>query len=995
MHSTPVPLRVAVLVFALLPFPALGQTAPASSEEKSAVQLSPFLVSSSGDESYRAANTLAGTRMNTSLFMTPSAVSVLTAEFLEDVGATRTEDFLRYSVSSDYDLGLDSNGNNNQWYDAPAKIRGFGGATVTRDYFSWALSSDIFNVERVDVNRGPNAVLYGIGAPGGVLNTSSKTALLNSRKRSASLTFGSWSKKRSELDIAVPLMADKLAGRINTVLEDRKSWRDFEFFKQKGFALATTYAPFKQTVIRGGFERMMRDQVIPSGVADDLGGTRWLAAGAPLAGTVLPGTNPASSLIRARTIEQVFYAPQMRAEPFRLSSVGADMRPDIAGVQAAGHWHTLPGAGTLAQGNVDDPYLGKLLPANANLSGPGATTSNHYTVYSAFVEQRVGGLAIELGYRHRRYWRDNRAVGIGGLIGDPNPVIPGAYFANADSRLAAGRDPGALLPNIGAANPYAGKMYVEGSAQTRLFDEHSDQFRANVGYELNLTKYNRWLGRHSVSGLWQKDDNWGNTWVEVERNLAPNNNQMIDSTTNTILRRTYIDFSTPGGWRGAIDPWANPINVPGVKSGFISNGPAGFRNTVDASRMVAGQSRFFSDRLVFTGGYREDTRDDRRAVGGGVRLPNSTNLWSKLNDILGEADSFTGKTTTFGIFLSPLKHIGLTYNQANSVLPQSPPNPYNQLYGTRVGKGKDYGLRINLLDDKLYVSVNAFTTDDTNRQTNVFVQQQLGMNQAIPAIVDALRVTRQPLPASMVASGANDWLGGNGHTVDTSGKGYEFELVGRLTRNWSISFNYATNDQSDTNIAPFHNAFFAETNAAWEKNTTRLTDTPANVQSFVRLRDGTPGRDFVQSPATIADAYGYASALMAEINRASGQEQMQHQKESMNVFTSYRFSDASFPFLRGMRVGGGANYRTSPVIGYDAANNNAPIRGISNLLTNLMVGKIFRLGRNETFDVQLNVQNVLAEHAMIPLQARGPGQFIVFNYPRVHRNWDLKASYRF
>ena len=172
------------------------------------MQLSPFLVSSTGDEGYRAANTLAGTRMNTSLFMTPSAVSVLTAEFLEDVGATRTEDFPRYSVSSDYDLGLDNNGNNNQWYDAWAKIRGFAGATVTRDYFSWALSSDIFNVERVDVNRGPNAVLYGIGATGGVLNTSSKTALLNSRERSASLTFGSWSKKRSELDIAVPLLAE-------------------------------------------------------------------------------------------------------------------------------------------------------------------------------------------------------------------------------------------------------------------------------------------------------------------------------------------------------------------------------------------------------------------------------------------------------------------------------------------------------------------------------------------------------------------------------------------------------------------------------------------------------------------------------------------------------------------------------------------------------------------------------------------------------------------
>ncbi len=995
MITPATPIRFLALAVVALPLAIRAQTPAPSSEEKAAVQLSPFLVSTSGDEGYRAANTLAGTRMNTSLFMTPSAVSVLTSEFLEDVGATRTEDFLRYSVSSDYDVGLDTNGNNNQWYDAPAKIRGFSGATVTRDYFSWALSSDIFNVERVDVNRGPNAVLYGIGAPGGVLNTSSKTAVLNSRKHSASLTFGSWSKKRSELDFALPLVTDKLAARINTVLEDRKGWRDFEFFKQKGLALATTYAPFKQTVVRGGFERVMRDQIIPSGVADDLGGTRWLAAGAPMAANVLPGTNPSPGLIRARTIEQVFYAPQLRSQPFRLSSVGADMRPDIAGVQAAGHWDTVPGAGTLAQGNVDDPYLGKLFPANANLSGPGATTSNHYSVYSLFVEQRLGGLAVEVGYRHTRYWRDNRAVGVAGLIGDPNPVIPGAYYADADSRLAVGRDPGTLVPNVGAPNPFAGKLYVEGSAQTRLFDENSDEYRVNLGYEVDLTKVNRWLGRHTISGLWQKDDGWSNTWVEVERNLAPNNNQLIDSTTNTILRRTYIDFNTPGGRRGAIDPWANPLKAPGVKSGFVSNGPAGFRNTIDQSRMIAGQSRFFSDRLVLTGGYREDTENDRRAVAGGVRLPNSANLWIKLNDIQGAPDTFEGNTTTFGVFLSPFRRVGLTYNQANSVLPQSPPNPYNQLYGTRIGKGKDYGIRVNLLDERLYLNVNAFTTDDTNRQTNVFVQQQQGMNQAIPAIVDALVVTKQPLPASMVAAGASTWLGGNGHTVDTAGKGYEFELIGRLSRNWSVSLNYATNDQSSTNIAPFHNAFFAETKAAWEKNTTRLIDTPANVQSFVRTRDATPGRDFGASPATIADAYGYASALMAEINRASGQEQLQHQKESVNVFTSYRFNDASVGFLRGMRIGGGANYRTSPVIGYDAARNNAPIRGITNLLTNLMIGRTFRLGRNETFDVQLNIQNVLAEHDMIPLQARGPGQFLVFNYPRVHRNWDLKASYRF
>lgn len=359
-------------------------SAPVAPLPTETVSLSPFIVSTTGDEGYRAANTLAGTRMNSDLFLTPAAISVMTREFIEDIGASKTEDFLRYATIREIEVGSEAN---NQWYDAPVKIRGFAGATVTRDYFPWALSSDTFNIERIDLNRGPNAVLYGVGSPGGVLNTSSKMAPLNGRKKSATLTFGSWNRKRSEIDLAMPLMPDRLAMRVNTVLEDRDGWRDFEFFRQKGLAAAGTYAPFRNTVLRVGYERVFREQVIPTGTPDDLGGTRWLAAGAPLAGNPLPGSNPAPTLLRARTAEQVFYAPQLRAQPFRLSTVGADMRPDLAGNQAPGHWDTLPGSATLTQGNVDDPFLGSILPLNASLAGPGATTHNHYTVYSAFVEQ--------------------------------------------------------------------------------------------------------------------------------------------------------------------------------------------------------------------------------------------------------------------------------------------------------------------------------------------------------------------------------------------------------------------------------------------------------------------------------------------------------------------------------------------------------------------------------------------------------------------------------
>ena len=85
-----------VLGLASAPF-AAEVPRPPSSE---AVQLSPFLVSTEGDEGYRAANTLSGTRMNASLFHTPAAISVLTREFLDDIGAENVADMLKLNRRS-------------------------------------------------------------------------------------------------------------------------------------------------------------------------------------------------------------------------------------------------------------------------------------------------------------------------------------------------------------------------------------------------------------------------------------------------------------------------------------------------------------------------------------------------------------------------------------------------------------------------------------------------------------------------------------------------------------------------------------------------------------------------------------------------------------------------------------------------------------------------------------------------------------------------------
>ena len=65
------------------PVPPVTSTAIPPAE---IVELSPFTVNAATDKGYRAENTLAGSRLNTSLRDTPASLTVFTKEFLDDIG---------------------------------------------------------------------------------------------------------------------------------------------------------------------------------------------------------------------------------------------------------------------------------------------------------------------------------------------------------------------------------------------------------------------------------------------------------------------------------------------------------------------------------------------------------------------------------------------------------------------------------------------------------------------------------------------------------------------------------------------------------------------------------------------------------------------------------------------------------------------------------------------------------------------------------------------
>ncbi|MEY4687926.1 MAG: hypothetical protein RIR76_1949 [Verrucomicrobiota bacterium] len=971
------------------------------------VNLSPFIVSTEGDEGYRAANTLSGTRMNASLLHTPAAVSVLTKEFLDDIGAENVMDMLKYALNSEHERS-DPSGGVQQAFDVRATVRGFTESVISRDYLPnmvegrGILASDRFNVDRADVSRGPNSILFGAGRPGGAMNLTSKRAVLNARRQTATVTLGDNAKRRSEFDLAFPLLRDRLALRTNAVREERGGWFEFEGLRQSGVALASTWQPRPSTQVRAAVEHLRRDQVMGGNFPHaDFGYSRWALAGAPLAANpLLPATNPAPSLLRSANTLQVIYAPQVRDRPFRLSTTGADMRPDLPGSQPTGFWETISGAAAPSGGTVDDPFYGRVLPAHAYLSGPGRDANFRYTLWSLFVDQRVGPFNLELGYNRTHYTRGFTQPSAN-AIGDPNPVLPGAYFADGDSVIAAGRLPGTLLPDIARANPFAGLPYVQSQAVQQLFDQRSESFRATLGTELDLTRRHPWFGRHSAAASWQHNDNLFGNGVVAEYNSAPGNAQPIDSATNIILRRTYLDFTRPGGQRGALDPWANPIpDGPGMKARFLWNNSYPWNQTVSRSLMLAAQSRFSRDRIVLTAGYRRERIENNNASLGGERIPNSTNLWLTRPYLFDPATvaAYSGATRTAGAVVTPLPWLALAYNQSQSVFPQSNfTDIYDRLLVPSRGQGRDYAIRLNLLGGRLYASLSTYR----NRGYDQFhdVTSNTVRGQGVPVVNDVLTTLirlNRPLPATMRDLGITQ-VGQSKYreTVTADGRGTELELTGRLAAGWNISVNYSRPRLVFTDLAPSMRGLLAANRAAWDGNATPLDSTRATVATFVRARDNTPARDFVLQPATLNDAYDYVQSLLDLVDRGDGKPPLSFTGESFNAFTSYRFGDGAHASLRGGRAGLGANHRGAPVIGFDAANGNAPILGRGALVWNAMLGKQLRVRRGHLLDLQLNVENLFRQEEALPFSAVAPGQVVRWMLPRVRHGWSARATYTF
>ena len=163
-------IRLALLAsVAAIPAPALADAAEMEDAQRD--YLPSNIIVTGARDSYVNEDGSTGTKTPTPIIDVPQAVTVITADQLEDQGVTTLNDALRFVPGVSLETG---EGHRDEVF-----IRG---QETTADFYIVGLRDDaeyyrpLYNVERVEVLKGANALIFGRGAGGGAINRVSKTA---------------------------------------------------------------------------------------------------------------------------------------------------------------------------------------------------------------------------------------------------------------------------------------------------------------------------------------------------------------------------------------------------------------------------------------------------------------------------------------------------------------------------------------------------------------------------------------------------------------------------------------------------------------------------------------------------------------------------------------------------------------------------------------------------------------------------------------------------
>ena len=286
--------------------PPVAETPEAGTNGNAAIKLTPFEVSADQAKGYFTPNTTTGTRLANNIGDIPSSVTVIDKQQLQDTNSQSINDVMLYeagtqgshtytpitgfgettriddALAGSNDVGTGLGGADT----LSTRVNGLGAPDNEIDdfYGSYRIPFDTYNVQSVEIDRGPNSLMFGSGSAAGIVNATSTEAQINKFSGDVSLQSSSFGGFRETSDLNIPLIRDHvalyLAQEYTSLGEQRLPASDLTRRQYAGITIdpfkthktkITAYAEFWNNYANDENQLLPTDYVTP-----------WLAAGRPV-----------------------------------------------------------------------------------------------------------------------------------------------------------------------------------------------------------------------------------------------------------------------------------------------------------------------------------------------------------------------------------------------------------------------------------------------------------------------------------------------------------------------------------------------------------------------------------------------------------------------------------------------------------------------------------------------------------------------------------------
>lgn len=207
---------------------------------------------------YNATRSSTFTKTDTPLREVPASVTVVPAQLMKDASMQSMGDVFRHVPGA---LMHQGEGNRDQ-----VVLRG---NSTTADFFVDGIRDDaqvfrdLYNLERVEVLKGPGGMVFGRGGAGGVVNRVTKRPVFD-HVGEASVTLGNYNQLRGTADISNTL-GDSAAWRLNAMAESADSFRDGADLKRYAVNPTTTLVLGDRTAVTLGYEHLRDERTADRG----------------------------------------------------------------------------------------------------------------------------------------------------------------------------------------------------------------------------------------------------------------------------------------------------------------------------------------------------------------------------------------------------------------------------------------------------------------------------------------------------------------------------------------------------------------------------------------------------------------------------------------------------------------------------------------------------------------------------------------------------------